>query len=54
MEFCGDEHGFYPWPTDTLGAASLRVAGVKIEEDTAKVVNLYESEEYAKMLEIVK
>ena len=39
---------------DTLGAASLRVAGVKIEEDTAKVVNLYESEEYAKMLEIVK
>lgn len=39
---------------DTLGAASLRVAGVKIEEDTAKIVNLYESEEYAKMLEIVK
>ena len=39
---------------DTLGAAALRVAGVEVDKDAQKIVNLYESEEYAKQLALLK
>ncbi len=39
---------------DTLGAAALRVAGVAVDEDATTVVNLYETEEYRKVLDVVK
>ena len=39
---------------DTLGAASLRLAGVVFQEDSAKAVNLYERDEYEEQLQVIR
>ena len=43
-----------PLMFDSLGAASLRLAGVAVDQDKTQVINLYEQEAYARLLDIIR